>query len=112
MSYSKQSKTVNYGEEVTVYALGDTRETSDAYIFRHYYCTGFYDATGTCLKSYTDENPQRSYTFRATPTLTCNQFGIIVIIDFQTKHTLVVNSRGVFYCFYFLSGSKGSHRKL
>ena len=66
MSYSKQSKTVNYGEEVTVYALGDTRETSDAYIFRHYYCTGFYDATGTCLKSYTDENPQRSYTFRAT----------------------------------------------
>lgn len=57
MSYSKQSKTVNYGEEVTVYALGDTRETSDAYIFRHYYCTGFYDATGTCLKS---------YTFRAT----------------------------------------------
>ena len=46
------------------------------------------------------------------PTLTCNQFGIIVIIDFQTKHTLVVNSRGVFYCFYFLSGSKGSHRKL
>ena len=55
---------MNYGEEVTIYAEGD--EIVGDYDVTHYYCTGFYDATGTCLKSYTDENPQRSYTFRAT----------------------------------------------
>ena len=59
-----QTKTVNYGEEVTIYAEGD--EIVGDYDVTHYYCTGFYLDSGVALKTFSDIERLHSYTFTAT----------------------------------------------
>ena len=59
-----QTKTVNYGEEVTIYAEGD--EIVGDYNVTHYYCTGFYLDSGSALKTFSDNARLHSYTFTAT----------------------------------------------
>jgi hypothetical protein len=64
LSYSAQTKTVKYGEEVTIYAEGD--EIVGDYSVIHYYCTGFYLDSGAAIKTFSDTNRLHSYTFTVT----------------------------------------------
>lgn len=64
LSYSTQTKTVKYGEEITIYAEGD--EIVGDYSVTHYYCTGFYLDSGAAIKTFSDTNRLHSYTFTAT----------------------------------------------
>lgn len=64
LSYSVQTKTVKYGEEITIYAEGD--EIVGDYSVTHYYCTGFYLDSGAAIKTFSDTNRLHSYTFTAT----------------------------------------------
>ena len=64
LSYSAQTKTVKYGEEITIYAEGD--EIVGDYSVTHYYCTGFYLDSGAAIKTFSDTNRLHSYTFTAT----------------------------------------------
>lgn len=64
LSYTSQTKTVKYGEEVTIYAEGD--EIVGDYSVTHYYCIGFYLDSGTAIKTFSDTNRLHSYTFTAT----------------------------------------------
>lgn len=64
LSYTSQTKTVKYGEEVTIYAEGD--EIVGDYSVTHYYCIGFYLDSGAAIKTFSDTNRLHSYTFTAT----------------------------------------------
>ena len=63
LSYTSQTKTVNYGDNVTIYAEGD--ELVGDYNVTHYYCTGFYLDSGAAIKTFSDINRMHSYTFTA-----------------------------------------------
>lgn len=64
-SYTLQTKVVNYGEKVTIYAKGDEVQVDD-YTTTYYYCTGFYLNSGASLTTFSDIAGLQSYTFTAT----------------------------------------------